>query len=166
MYITYTEHTEQYEHSLFYNIVNKGVITLCILFTMCILYCTRHHLHHWYTVLSRVRVKVQYRCCRKSKEKLDGGVTHRVHKVAMATFLRTFHHDGKICSAWWGCGCALHLSLYLPSQAQLWWCTLQLRGQRHFPYFSSTSICTLWCKPPPPSRLTLFIQSTRTVFHV
>ncbi len=34
-------------------------------------------------------------------------------------------------------------SLYLPSQAKLW-CTLQLRGQTHSPYFSSTPLCTLF----------------------
>ncbi len=26
---------------------------------------------------------------------------HRVHRVAMATIWRTFHHDGKIRPAWW-----------------------------------------------------------------
>ncbi len=31
--------------------------------------------------------------------------THRVHRVAMANFWRTFHHDGKINPGWWGCGC-------------------------------------------------------------
>ncbi len=34
------------------------------------------------------------------------------------------------------------LSLYLPSRTELW-CTLQLRGQIHFPYFYSTPLCTL-----------------------
>jgi hypothetical protein len=34
------------------------------------------------------------------------------------------------------------LSLYLPSRAKLWG-TLQLRGQIHSPYFSSTPTCTL-----------------------
>ncbi len=61
----------------------------------------------------------------------------------MAPFWRTFHHDSKIIPAWWGWGVhALPLSLYLPSRAKLW-CTLQLRGQIHFPYFYSTPICTL-----------------------
>ncbi len=34
---------------------------------------------------------------------------HRVHayRVAIATFWRTFHHDGKISPAWWGWGCTL-----------------------------------------------------------
>ena len=32
------------------------------------------------------------------------GIEHRVHRVAMATFWRTFHHDGKINPAWWGWG--------------------------------------------------------------
>ncbi len=36
-------------------------------------------------------------------------------------------------------------SLYLPSQAKLW-CTLQLRGQIHYPCFSSTPICILRSK--------------------
>jgi hypothetical protein len=70
------------------------------------------------------------------------------HRVAMATFWRTFRHDGKISPSWWGWGGvhALPLSLYLPSSAKLW-CTLQLRGQMiHSPYFYSTvlPLCTLW----------------------
>ncbi len=45
---------------------------------------------------------------------------------------------------WWGWGMhTIPLSLYVPSQAKLW-STLQLRGQIHSPYFSSTLICTLW----------------------
>ncbi len=67
------------------------------------------------------------------------------HRVAIATFWRTFHHDGIISSvstAWWGWGVhALPLSLYLPSLTKLW-CTLELRGPIHSPYFSSTPICT------------------------
>jgi len=35
------------------------------------------------------------------------------------------------------------LSLYRPSRTKLY-CTLQLRGQIHSPYFYSTPICTLW----------------------
>ncbi len=27
---------------------------------------------------------------------------NRVHRVATATFWRTFHHDGKISPGWWG----------------------------------------------------------------
>jgi hypothetical protein len=37
----------------------------------------------------------------------------------------------------------LPLSFYLPSRTKLW-CTLQLRGEIHSLYFSSTPICTLW----------------------
>jgi len=74
---------------------------------------------------------------------------HRVQRVAMTTFWRTFHHDGKISSAWWGWGVqALPLSLYLPSQAKLWF-ALQLRGQIHSSYFSSTPICTVLCGAAP-----------------
>jgi len=38
------------------------------------------------------------------------------------------------------------LPLYLPSRRKLWtlWCTLQLRGRMHSPYFYSTPIFTLW----------------------
>ncbi len=75
--------------------------------------------------------------------KYINGIEHRVHRVAMATFWHTFHHDGKISPAKWGGRHTLPLSLYLPSRAKLW-CTLQLRGQMHSPYFSSTLICTLW----------------------
>ncbi len=31
-------------------------------------------------------------------------VNHRVHRVAMTTFWRTFHHIGKISPGWWGWG--------------------------------------------------------------
>ncbi len=74
------------------------------------------------------------------------------HRVAMATFWSTFHHDDKICPTWWGWRVyVLPLSLYLQSRAKLW-CTLQLRGQIHFPYFSSTPIRTLWCPPSTGGR--------------
>jgi hypothetical protein len=33
-------------------------------------------------------------------------VSHRVHRVAMTTFWRTFHHGGKISPAWCGRGVA------------------------------------------------------------
>ncbi len=37
---------------------------------------------------------------------LDSNTTQRTHRgVAMSTFWRTFHHDGKISPAWWGWGC-------------------------------------------------------------
>ncbi len=62
-------------------------------------------------------------------------VHHKVHRVATATFWRTFHCDGKIGAGDSGGVYALPLSLYLPSPAKLW-CTLQLRGQPHPPYFS------------------------------
>ncbi len=57
--------------------------------------------------------------------------------MAIATFWRTFHHDGKISPAWWGCGlvragAAQPLSLYLLSRTKLWF-TLQLIGQVHSP---------------------------------
>ncbi len=59
--------------------------------------------------------------------------TEYTQRVAVATFWRTFHHDGKISPAWWGGGGARppHISLCLPSQAKLWCSvgTLQLRGQ-------------------------------------
>jgi hypothetical protein len=31
----------------------------------------------------------------------------REHRVATATFWRTFHHDGKTSPGWWGWGCTL-----------------------------------------------------------
>ncbi len=34
-----------------------------------------------------------------------GGVNHWVHRVAMTTFWRTLHHDGKISPGWWGWRC-------------------------------------------------------------
>ncbi len=61
------------------------------------------------------------------------------HRVAVVTFCRTFHIDGKIGPASWrvkGEGWRVHallLSLYLPSPTKLW-CTLQLRGQIPSPF--------------------------------
>ena len=41
-------------------------------------------------------------------------------RLAMATFWRTFHHDGKISPAWCGWGVHTHpLSLYLPLRTKL-----------------------------------------------
>jgi hypothetical protein len=94
----------------------------------------------------------------------------------MATFLRTFHNDGKLVQPGEGGAVQAHpLSLYLPSCTKLC-CTLQLSRQIHFPYFFSTPICTLWSQlasslhrkwiaesldklfyflpPPPPSQTT------------
>ncbi len=69
------------------------------------------------------------------------------HRVAMAIFWRSFHHDNKISPAWWGLGCTPSPFIYLPSWAKLW-CMLQLRGQIHSTYFSSTPTSTLWYTLP------------------
>ncbi len=56
---------------------------------------------------------------------------HRVHRVAIAAFWRTFSHEGKISAGWWGWGVHSHpLSLHLPSPVKMQ-CTLQLSGQTH-----------------------------------
>ncbi len=34
----------------------------------------------------------------------SGSTAQSTHRVATATFWRTFHHDGKISPAWWGWG--------------------------------------------------------------
>jgi hypothetical protein len=47
-----------------------------------------------------------------------------------------------------GGGALPSLSLYLSSRAKLWCMLLQLRGQIHSPYFSATSLCTLWLDSP------------------
>ncbi len=47
----------------------------------------------------------------------EGEELWRTHRVAMVTFWRTLHHDGKMSPA------------YLPSQAKLW-CALQLRQRQ------------------------------------
>jgi hypothetical protein len=74
------------------------------------------------------------------------GIYNRVHRVAMAIFLRTFHHEGKISPAWLGWWCtARHppLALYLLSRTKLW-CTLQLSVQNTLPLFLLCPLCTLW----------------------
>ncbi len=37
-----------------------------------------------------------------------------------------------------------HFLAYIPSWLSQLWCTLQLKGHKRSPYFSSTPICTLW----------------------
>ncbi len=89
-----------------------------------------------------------YPSARIYRQKQD--FSQSTHRVASATFWRTFHHDGKISPAWGGWAwvrvdTAYPLSLHLLSRTKLW-CTLQLKGQVlvHSPYFYSTPICTLW----------------------
>ncbi len=73
-------------------------------------------------------------------------VAQSTHRVAIATFWHTFHPDGKISPAWWGRGVHAHpLSLYLPSRSKLC-CTLQLRGQIHYPPISNLPLYVL-CGP-------------------
>jgi hypothetical protein len=66
------------------------------------------------------------------------------HRAAMATFWRTFHHDGKISSAWWGWGGGVtpypFHSIYHHEQSC---CVSSLRGQI-LSYFSSTTIYILY----------------------
>ncbi len=65
------------------------------------------------------------------------------HRLAMATFWRTFHHDGKIALAWCGWGVhALPPLLYLPSRAKLW-CMLLLIGQIYTPHISPLPLYVL-----------------------
>jgi hypothetical protein len=81
------------------------------------------------------------------------------HRVAMATFWRTFHHHDKNQPSLvrvLGGACPPPFTL-LPSQAKLW-CTLQLRGQIYSPYFSSIPICTLWCRSQMHILYPVYIQ--------
>ncbi len=97
--------------------------------------------------------------------------THRV-AMAMATFWRTFHHDGKISRPWWGWGGARPIpydhkqSCGVPSSSK----------GRYPPYFFSSPLCTLWvilprvnCSQvenwlrwaPPPYKLSLVLRRSR-----
>ncbi len=54
----------------------------------------------------------------------------------------------KLKPGWWGWRVHAHsFPLYLPSRKKLK-CTLQVLGQIHSPYFSSTPRCTLWSTKP------------------
>ncbi len=69
---------------------------------------------------------------------------HRLHGVAMATFWRTFHHDGKIspgCSEDAGARPPPFILSTITSSGVR---SNYIRLQIHSPYFSSTPICTLW----------------------
>ncbi len=66
------------------------------------------------------------------------------HRLATATFWRTFHHDGKISPGWWGWGVHAHpLSLYLPSRPKLQYTVRSSWEGRYTPPISSLFLCTL-----------------------
>ncbi len=73
--------------------------------------------------------------------------------MARATFWRIVHHDGKISPAWWGWGVhaptSFHYIYHHVQSCGVVWCTLQLRGQIHSPYFNytSSSSATSTCFP-------------------
>ncbi len=72
------------------------------------------------------------------------------YRVAVVTFWRTFHFDGKIIPSPILVRVGVHaypISLHLALRTKLWR-TLQLRGQIHSPYFYATSICTQWIYQP------------------
>ncbi len=77
----------------------------------------------------------------------------------MTSFRRIFHHDGKFSPAWWRWVTPppLHSICH---HVQKLWCMLQLRGQIHSSYFSSTLFSSVGNNarisksiPPPPQEL-------------
>ncbi len=140
--------------------------TLCLLnyIQSCVLYNRRIWTHHAFDSILHEKNnqtwKVGEQCTRKLRV---GWRPQSTHRVEMAAFWRTFHHDGKISPGCWGWGVHAHpLSLYLPSRTKLQ-CTLQLRGQIHtsyffhlYPYMYSV-VAALWKLPAPlwciPQRL-------------
>ncbi len=92
------------------------------------------------------------------------------HRVAMATFCRTFHHGGKISPAWWGWGCTPPTPppptpLYLPSHKKLW-CTYipaEKADTLHlfllYPYMYSM------VTPPPPHPPTFYLSLAVLTVH-
>ncbi len=85
-------------------------------------------------------------CCLWQPARVWRCFYHRVHRAAMSTSWSTFLYEGKILPGWRVQGEPSHpLLLYLPSCTN-WKCTLQLRGQIHSPYLSSTPYTegTLW----------------------
>jgi hypothetical protein len=51
--------------------------------------------------MAAYRIQISITCVRYDRcSRVMGG--HRVHRVATATFWRTFHNDGKISPGWWG----------------------------------------------------------------
>ncbi len=70
-------------------------------------------------------------------------------RVAMATFSRTLHHDGKISPALWGGGVHTHpLSLSLSSRAKVWCMYAPAKRADTLPLFLLYLICTLWLDSP------------------
>ncbi len=76
---------------------------------------------------------------------LVSSLHHRVryHRVAIADFRRTSHHDGKIIPGWWGWELHAHPPFGLLSSRTKLQCMLLLRGQIHCLYFIST-LYALW----------------------
>ncbi len=69
---------------------------------------------------------------------------HRVNRMAMTTFWRIFHHDGKISQGWCGWECTpppLFAISTLTSKVVVY---APAERTDTFPYFYSTPVCTLW----------------------
>ncbi len=69
---------------------------------------------------------------------------HRVNRVAITTFWRTYHREGKISPGWWGWGCSpftftLSTITYKVVRNTSW-------EGRYTPWFLLYPICTLWSK--------------------
>jgi hypothetical protein len=91
---------------------------------------------------------------------------HRVHRVVMSAFWRTFSHGGKIWAGEGG-GCTPHpLLLHLPAPVKLQ-CTLQLSGQIQWPCFIS---CKDMYSVVPPFKAdakavySLYVQSVCSLY--
>jgi hypothetical protein len=83
-------------------------------------------------------------CCREEPKLCPYTCPHRVHRVAMTTFWRTFYHEGKISPDWEG---ALLPPITIFTSCTNLRCTLQLREQINTPPVSHLPpICTL-CLP-------------------
>jgi hypothetical protein len=78
------------------------------------------------------------------------GLLHRVHRVATATFWRTFQHDGKLTQAGEGGGCTPTPFHYIYHHVQRVVVYAPAMRADTLPYFSSTPICTLWFAPLIP----------------
>ncbi len=112
---------------------------------------------HWYFIVQKVfssslgevqGPRGKLTCLYNTWVKRVGGggagdwFAHWVHRLAMVTFWRVFHHDGKASPTWCGWGGHALRSLYLKLQAKLW-CMLQLRGQICTP-ISPLPLSPLW----------------------
>ncbi len=118
---------------------------LCSVTIHCAMFCAVcTPMHFKKSKKARRKQKSENREGQEEREMANENFHHRVHKEwqwPLSGVYSIMMEKSAQSSEGWGKH-AYPFSLYLPSLTKLW-CTLQLRGQTHSPYFYSTPKCTL-----------------------